>query len=70
MGRISYGGMNPEIEKLMPENQVKQELIPSMEKDVPDWEMLKLSSVAKTIENKFKTKKARNKALTRLKNEK
>ncbi|XP_014286775.1 M-phase phosphoprotein 6 [Halyomorpha halys] len=71
IGRVSYGGMNPEIEKLMAGKEV--EPIPdesNMEKDITNWEMLKLSSVAQSMANKFSTKKSRNKAMKRLKNEK
>lgn len=71
IGRVSYGGMNPDIEKLMPENQNNEPPLSTsgMEKDVSDWGMLKLSNVAKTVANKYTTKKAKNKALKRLKEE-
>lgn len=71
IGRVSYGGMNPEIEKLMDGKEVESVPDPSsMEKDITNWEMLKLSTVAQSMANKFSTKKSRNKAMKRLKNEK
>lgn len=63
-GRLSFGGMNPEIEKLMSNDYVKkfEASEKSKEKDVSDVEMAKgYSTVVDTMNNKFKSKNQRNK---------
>ncbi|KAK9888754.1 hypothetical protein WA026_000979 [Henosepilachna vigintioctopunctata] len=54
-GRLSFGGMNPEIEKLMTkDSQRLDEIERSKEKDISDIEMAKgYSSVVETMQNKF-----------------
>lgn len=63
-GRLSFGGMNPEIEKMMESdyNKIYAEAEKKNEKDITDEEMAKQHlAVAKTISNKFKPKRNRNK---------
>lgn len=63
-GRLSFGGVNPEVEKLMETtyNKALAEAQKREEKDVSDEHMAKgYSTVINTINNKFKTKKSRNK---------
>lgn len=63
-GRLSFGGMNPEVEKLMANdyNKAVFELGTKLEKDVSDEQMAKeYSTVVDTIGNKFKPKKQKNK---------
>jgi len=66
-GRLSFGGMNPDIEKMMENdyNKLLNEAEKRKEKDVTDEEMAKgtfssakeSSTLNKLISNKFKTKK-------------
>ncbi|KAL3281001.1 hypothetical protein HHI36_004225 [Cryptolaemus montrouzieri] len=61
-GRFSFGGMNPDIEKLMANDYVDMlnQIEESKEKDITDIEMAKgYSSVVETMQKKFnkKTKK-------------
>lgn len=63
-GRLSFGGMNPEIEKLMATDYKKivVEVEKRKEKDITDEEMAQRhSTVVNTISNKFKKKRNRNK---------
>ncbi|XP_060521951.1 M-phase phosphoprotein 6 [Cylas formicarius] len=59
-GRLSFGGMNPKIEKLM-ENDYYKELGQTeakKEKDITDEEMAnQYSTVVDTVKKKFQTKK-------------
>lgn len=62
-GRLSFGGMNPEIEKLMSNDYVKkfEASEKAKEKDVSDVEMAKgYSTLVNTMNNKFKSKNQRN----------
>lgn len=62
-GRVSYQGMNPEIERLMEleENAKLTKAEPKPEADVSDNQMAKRwkSSGVTAMENKFKTKRQR-----------
>ncbi|XP_017787002.1 PREDICTED: M-phase phosphoprotein 6 [Nicrophorus vespilloides] len=63
-GRLSFGGMNPDIEKIMSDTYVKQleDAEKQNEKDVSDQEMAEgYSTLNKTMAKKFQTKKARSK---------
>ncbi|XP_066258262.1 M-phase phosphoprotein 6 [Euwallacea similis] len=63
-GRLSFGGMNPEVEKLMETdyNKAVAEANKKQEKDITDEQMaMEYSPVSDTISNKFKTKKHKNK---------
>ncbi|XP_050308850.1 M-phase phosphoprotein 6 [Anthonomus grandis grandis] len=63
-GRLSFGGMNPDVEKLMEKDYNKQifESERKKEKDISDEQMAKdYSSVVDTIGNKFKGKRSKNK---------
>ncbi|CAH1975638.1 unnamed protein product [Acanthoscelides obtectus] len=63
-GRLSFGGMNPEIEKLMANDYSKQleEEEKKKEKDITDVEMAEgYSTVVNTIEKKFNKSKHRSK---------
>ncbi|CAH0557033.1 unnamed protein product [Brassicogethes aeneus] len=61
-GRLSFGGMNPEVEKLMANDYAKrvEQIEKKKEKDVTDEEMAKgYSTVVNTISKKFQNKKNR-----------
>uniref|UniRef100_A0A182MYA8 M-phase phosphoprotein 6 n=1 Tax=Anopheles dirus TaxID=7168 RepID=A0A182MYA8_9DIPT len=68
-GRVSYGGMNPEIERILEiesgvdvDRRERQEAArqAKMEKDVPDAEMAKFySNVVQTINKKYDNHKKR-----------
>lgn len=63
-GRLSFGGMNPEVEKLMSNDHIKKldAAEKNKEKDISDAEMAKgYSSLVNTMDNKFKKKRIRNK---------
>ncbi|EFA03339.1 M-phase phosphoprotein 6 [Tribolium castaneum] len=63
-GRLSFGGMNPEIEKLMSNDYTrkKQEVEKRKETDVSDAQMAQeYSTLVNTMANKFSGKKNRNK---------
>uniref|UniRef100_U5ESH4 Putative cytoplasm n=1 Tax=Corethrella appendiculata TaxID=1370023 RepID=U5ESH4_9DIPT len=78
-GRVSYRGMNPEIERIMEierygEQQVKErerlEREKEMTKDVSDKDMAKFyGSIVKTMEKKYKQMKRLNIQPTKLKKE-
>ncbi|KAF2881375.1 hypothetical protein ILUMI_24818 [Ignelater luminosus] len=62
-GRLSFKGMNPEIEKLMNDEYAKKldEAEKRKEKDVTDTEMAKgYSTLVDTMDKKFQNKKQRN----------
>lgn len=59
-GRLSFGGMNPDVEKLMQNdyNKFFNEAERRKDKDVTDEQMAKeYSTIVDTIGNKFKSKK-------------
>lgn len=61
-GRLSFGGMNPEIEKLMSDDYTKklEEAEKKKEKDVSDVEMAKkYSTLVDTLGKKFQNKNNR-----------
>lgn len=63
-GRLSFKGMNPEIEKLMSNRDIKQieEAEKAKEKEISDVEMAKgYSSLVDTMNKKFSNKKQNNK---------
>ncbi|XP_076275758.1 M-phase phosphoprotein 6 [Rhynchophorus ferrugineus] len=62
-GRLSFGGMNPEVEKMMENDYNKRytEAEKKKEKDITDEEMAIQHSTVATISNKFKSKRNRNK---------
>lgn len=62
-GRLSFGGMNPEIERIMAETYNKRlgEVEKLKEKDITDVEMAKgYSSLHETMGKKFQPKSQRN----------
>lgn len=62
-GRLSFRGMNPEIEKLMNDEYAKKldEAEKRKEKDVTDVEMAKgYSTLVDTMDKKFQNKRHRN----------
>lgn len=63
VGRISFGGMNPEIEKLMTIKQFRPSPVNrEMDKDISDEEMAKYSAtLAQTIAKKFSNSSKRQK---------
>lgn len=62
-GRLSFGGMNPEIEKFMENDftKKKQEVEKRKETDISDVKMAEYSTLVNTISNKFSGKKNKNK---------
>lgn len=63
-GRLSFGGMNPEVEKLMANDYIKllEAEEKRREKDITDVEMAQgYSSVVDTIGKKFSTKQSKQK---------
>ncbi|KAJ3653915.1 hypothetical protein Zmor_013140 [Zophobas morio] len=63
-GRLSFGGMNPEIEKLMTDDftKKKQEVERKKETDISDEKMAQeYSTLVDTIGNKFSGKRNKNK---------
>lgn len=62
-GRLSFGGMNPEIEKLMQNDYAKKkgEAEAKLETEVSDVQMAEYSSLTNAISNKFNSKKNKNK---------
>jgi M-phase phosphoprotein-6 len=63
-GRLSFGGMNPEIEKLMANDydKKKQDVEKRKETDISDVQMAKeYTTVVSTLSNKFAKKRNKNK---------
>ena len=59
-GRLAFGGMNPEIEKMAEDERIKKEEAEEArkEKDVQDEEMVEFyGSISNTIGKKFSTKR-------------
>ncbi|KAK9510256.1 hypothetical protein O3M35_005079 [Rhynocoris fuscipes] len=68
-GRLSFGGMNPEIEKLMKISQYKPPIVSGeMDKDISDEEMVKYQTgLTETIAKNFKKKTVRKRQRKKLK---